>query len=260
MTAKKNLKPLFRTLLLCSVLSLFSCGSKPKVEKITPDIPIELEGLVEVEDLISEMSDVVYALQKNMAKAVKFSIAQDKSESDSLTMKQGLKVGVVAAKMMLAQKKMEEIKDEALLLKPELSEDQWIALESILAELESNIGNLDPETLGLSEEELIQLKAGEGLQFGNVEPSPDQREMDSIQAFREEAIEQMKAEGIYEEPEETTGETKDVPLWLSIAFPVFVIGLIIFIFIFTIKTIVKKVKKSAGNFSYIKNEITKRTK
>lgn len=195
-----------------------------------------------------------------MAKAVKFSIAQEKSEADSLTMKQGLKVGVVAAKIMFAQKKMEEINDEVLLLKPELNEDQRIALEGIMAELESNIGNLDPETLGLSEEELAKFKAGEDLQISNVETRPAQGERDSLEILREEAISQMKREGIYEEPEETTGETKDVPLWLSIAFPVFVIGLIIFIFIFTIKTIVRKVKRSAGNFSYIKNEITKRTK
>lgn len=260
MKAKKHLRLLFRTFLLCSILSLYSCGSKPKVEKIIPDIPIELEGLVEVEELVFEMSDAVYSMQKNMAKAVKFSIAQEKNEADSLTMKEGLKVGVVAAKIMFAQKKMEEINDEVLLLKPELNEDQWLALESIMAEMESSIGNLDPETLGLSEEELAKFKAGEDLQFSNVETRPEQREIDSLEYLREEAISQMKREGIYEEPEEATDESKDVPLWLSIAFPVFVIGLMIFIFVFTIKSIVKKVKRSAGNFSYIKNEITKRTK
>ncbi len=260
MTIKIKPRLLFRVFLLCSVLTIQSCESKPKVEKISPDIPKELQGVEEAEHLISEMSDVVFSIRKNMAKAAAFAIAQEKSDVDSLTVKQGLKVGVIAARMMLSQKKMEEIKEEVLLLKPGLSEQQCIALDGIMADLESSVGDINPEALGLSEEELAQLKAGDDLQFGDAESLADQRVSDSLNALRDEAIAQMKAEGNYEEPEASNAEGKDVPLWISIAFPIFVLGLMIFMLVFTIKRVVKKIKGSAGDFSFIKNEINKRIK
>ncbi len=230
-----------------------ACSSN--IEKIPVEIPKELQGNNEAEAVIEDMTEAVNDCRTYMQKATRFAIEQEKNGKDSLSITQGLKVAMIAGKIMLSQRKIEQCHLQVDQLSNQLSEVQLSSLKNCINTLEDRIGEINTEELGLSDEELATIKKGGSLKFGNQESDVAQKEMDSIMALREEAIAQMKSEGSYKEPVQKPGNVVEPPLWFSIAFPILVIVLMLFIFIMGIRTFYKKVKRTVGDLGYVKNNL-----
>ena len=240
----------------------FSCSQKHKVDYV---IPPELQGQAEVIEAMDEMAEAVGECQLAMQKAVKFAIGLEKGQTDSLSMGQGIKGAFAVSKVMLAKKHMDEAKEKADLLKKDLSVLQIAVLDSVFKSLESHIGDINPEELGLSEEELAELKAGGNLNFGNMEEeSPrSQAAKDSIEAEAAYIAEQhrlhdeyLKSQGLYEEPK-TQSKAVETPMWVGIAFPILVLLLMGTFFVIKIKRFIKGVKRVANDVSYAKSKFKK---
>ncbi len=242
------------------VIIAISVGCSSNIEKVTVEIPPQLKDNKEAVEVIEDMTEAVNDCREYMQKATKFAIAQEKSGADSLSITQGLKVAMIAGKIMLSQKKIEKCHLRVDQLSKNLSRDQSFALVNCINNLEDRIGEINTEALGLSDEELAKLKKGDDLNYGNQTTDVSQKETDSITALREEAIDQMKSEGIYTEPAQKPGNVIEPPIWFSIAFPIFVIGLMIFIFFMGIRIFYKKIKRTVGDLSYVKNDVLKHIK
>lgn len=170
MVMSSRLKPLLKTnyqmkkitYLTLIVLLFVACGSnKSKVADVEVEIPEILKNNEVASELIENMTAAVNVCRNNMVLGAQFALEQEKTGVDSLSIGQGLKAAKFAAKMMLSAKKIENIREEVVALKSGLSENEWLALDNRINELEASIGNLTPEELGLSEEDVERLKAKE---------------------------------------------------------------------------------------------------
>jgi hypothetical protein len=238
-------------------LLLAACGAnKSQVEQIEVEIPAALNDNEDAKELIEDMTDAVNSCRENMAIGAQFAIEQEKSGSDSLTFKQGFKAAKFATKMMLSAKKIEKIREEALLLQPELSETDWLILETKLDELETSVGDLNPEDLGLSEEEIAKFKEDGELHLGNEsseaieslneETALNQQDLESGMALRqlEEEISQSASANNQMQQEDSNSGSG----WIAIGFIVLVIGLVIFGVIISVRRILRRMKYTANNF------------
>lgn len=238
-------------------LTLAACGSnKSEVEKIQVEIPEALTNNKDAKELVEDMTDAVNTCRHNMAIGAQFAIEQEKSGSDSLTVKQGFKAAKFAVKMMFAAKKIEKIRAKALELKPELSETEWTALETKLDALETSVGDLNPEDLGLSEEEIAKFKEEGELHLGNEnseaiesineETAINQQDVESGMALRqlEEEISQSASANNQMQEEESNSSSG----WGVLAFTILIIGLVIFGVIISVRRIMRKMKYTANNF------------
>ncbi len=252
-------KYIFKPMLIIITMVVFTACSS-NIEKIPIEIPKELQGNKDAEAVIEDMTDAVNDCRKYMQKATKFAIEQKKSGDDSLSITQGLKIAMIAGKIMLSQRKIEKCHNQVDQLSPNISESQSFALASCIKNLEDKIGEINTEALGLSDEELSTLKDGGSLDFNNPKTDASQKKIDSIMAMRKEAIGRMKYEGSYKEPIEKPGNVIEPPLWFSIAFPVFVVGLMIIILFMGIRMFYKKVKRTVNDLSYVKNDVLRHIK
>ncbi|MCW3788144.1 hypothetical protein [Plebeiibacterium sediminum] len=244
------LKPV---LIIATMTILIACTSN--IEKIPLEIPKELHGNKKAEAIIEDMTNAVNDCRNYMQKATKLAIKQMKSGNDSLSITQGLKIAMITGKIMLSQNKIEKYHNQVDQLSQDLSESQSMALINCVNSLEDKIGEINTEELGLSDEELTTLKNGGNLDFNNQKSNVSQKKIDSIMAMRNEAIGNMKPEGNYKEPIEKPGNVIEPPLWFSIAFPIVVVGLMIFIFFMGIHLFYKKVKRTVNDLSYVKNDV-----
>jgi hypothetical protein len=238
-------------------LILTACGSnKSEVEKIQVEIPEALTNNKDATELIDDMTDAVNTCRNNMAIGAKFALDHEKSGVDSLTVKEGFKAAKFAAKMMFAAKKIEKIRGKALELKPELSETEWTALEAKLDALETSVGDLNPEDLGLSEEELAEFKekgelhlgngSSEAIELNEEETASNQQDLESGMALRklEEEISQSASANNQMQQEESNGGSG----WFVLVFTILVIVLVIFGVIISVRKIIRRMKYTANNF------------
>lgn len=238
-----------------------ACGShENKVTEIPIEIPAALTNNKDAETLIKEMTDAVNTCQNNMAIGAQFAIEQEKSGSDSLTVKQGFKAAKFAAKMMFAAKKIEKIRAKALELKPELSETEWTALEAKLDALETNVGDLNPEDLGLSEEEIANFKAEGELHIGedeNVveeEIVANQQDSESGMALRQMEAEIMQEAQANNNSQNSNNESSGTS---AILFTILVIVLVIIGVVLTIRKYLRKIRNARDTFGQIRNVANK---
>lgn len=241
---------------------LAACGGNTsEVEPIAVEIPVALNSNADAKELIEDMTDAVNTCRENMAIGAKFAIEQEKNGSDSLTVKQGFKAAKFAAKMMLSAKKIEKIRAEALELKAELNETDWLILETKLDELESSVGDINPEAIGLSEEDIAKMKTEEELHFGELEevvekdPVTEQQDLESGMALREMEESIMQSANANNEIQDT--ENKSDSNWLNIAFTILVIVLVVYGLMRTIKSYKRKLRAANGNFEYVRNQFNK---
>ncbi len=253
------MKNIFYIIFLAVVLT--ACGSNnSEVEKIEIEIPAVLSSNADAKELIEDMTDAVNSCRENMTIGAKFAIEQEKSGSDSLTVKQGFKAAKFAAKMMFAAKKIEKIRAEALELKPELSETDWLILETKLDELETSVGDLNPEVLGLSEEEIQKLKAEEELHLGedeNVvkeEIVANQQDLESGLALRQMEAEIMQDAQASNNSQDSNNEISGTS---AILFTILVIVLVIIGVILTIRKYLRKMRNARDAFGQIRNAVNK---
>ena len=256
-----------KKIIYISILAIFfaACGSNnSQVEKIEVEIPVALQSNSEAKELIEDMTDAVNTCRENMAIGAKFAIEHEKSQSDSLTVKQGIKAGMFAAKMMFAAKKIEKIRVEAQELKAELSETDWLILETKLDELETSVGDLNPEDLGLSEEEIKKLKEEElhfseeeleESQSSEEEIAVNQQDLESGMALREmdeSIIQSANANNETPQTENKSGSNR-----LSILFTILVIVLVIIGVMRSIRVYKRKFRNASDTFHSAKNLINK---
>ncbi len=218
-----------------------ACGTNnSQVDKIKVEIPEALADNRNAKELIEDMTEAVNTCRNNMAVGAKFAIEQEKSGSDSLTFKQGFKAAKFAAKMMFAARKIEKIRDEAQELKPQLSQAEWTALETKLDELETRTGDLNPEDLGLSEEELAKFKEAGELHIGKEQNEirdkevmdknavSEQQNMEDGLALRETEESIMQSVNANNEAQQADGNSEGGFGWIGILFVILVFVLIIF--------------------------------
>ncbi|SMO80367.1 hypothetical protein SAMN06265379_10837 [Saccharicrinis carchari] len=252
-------------LLLATIL--IACGSnKSKVEEIQVEIPAALNDNTVAKELIEDMTDAVNSCRQNMATGAKFAIEQEKSGSDSLTVRQGFKAAKFAAKMMIAAKKIEKVKDEALQLKEQLNATEWAALETKLDELETRVGDLNPEDLGLSEEEIARFKAEGELHIGKEamaktdepvtekELAANQEDLENGAALREleESVVQTANEN--DKMQQAENDSAGGSGWFVILFIILVFVLIIFGVTRRVKSYKQKFRNTSNTFSQIRNQ------
>ena len=249
------------SLLLLILLCLWaSCSQKRKVDYV---VPANLKDQPEAVAVIDEMAEAVGECQAAMQKAVKFAISVEKNNTDSLSVGQGIKGAFAVSKVMLAKKHIDEAKDRAAVLSQELSVKQILALDSVIKQMESQIGDINTDELGLSEEELARLKAGGNLEFGSMldQTPQSQAAKDSIEAEAKYIQEQhrlhdewMKSQGV---SHETSSSSKGIetPMWVGIAFPIIVLGLIIVFFVVKLRRFMKGIKRVAGEVEYVKTKL-----
>lgn len=241
---------------------LAACSSnKSEIEKIEVEIPVALQSNSEAKELIEDMTDAVNTCRENMAIGAKFVLEQEKSGSDSLTVKQGFKAGMFAAKMMFAAKKIEKIRAEAQELKPELSETDWLILETKLDELETSVGDINPEALGLSEEDIAKMDAEKKSHLGEEEnvseavPTENQEDLGSGMALRQMEEEIMQSANANNETQQT--ETRGGAGWMSIVFLLLVVVLVIIGVMRSIRVYKRKFRNASDTFNYARNQFNK---
>lgn len=246
---------------------LAACGSnKSEVEKIQVEIPAALNDNKDAKELIEDMTDAVNTCRANMATGAKFAIEQEKSGSDSLTFKQGIKAAKFAAKMMFAAKKIEKVREEAELLKPELNEAEWLALETKLAELETSVGDLNPEDLGLSEEDIAKLKDEGGLQIGEEAMASEEQavveeelttnpeDLEKGMALRELEQELMEQAHADSEAQQAENNNEGGSSWFVLPFIILVFVLIIFGVRRSARASKRKLINASETFRVVKNQ------
>lgn len=253
------MKNIFYISILAIILT--ACGTnKSEVAEIQLEIPEVLMDNAEAKELIEDMTEAVNSTRMNMAEAAKFAIEQDKNGSDSLTFWQGIKAGKVALKMMLSAEKIEQVGEEAQLLKPNLSETEWMALDGKINELEAKVGDINPEALGLSEEEIAKLKAEEELLIGAEEkrvdsdPMAEQQDLERGMALREMEESQMQSANANNEMQQSASDEESFSGWVSILFVILVFVLILFGVVRRLKRAKRHFKNASNDFLHIKNQ------
>jgi hypothetical protein len=247
---------------------LAACSSnKSEVEKIEVQIPTELQNNDDAKELVEDMTDAVNSCRENMAIGAQFAIEQEKSGSDSLTMKQGFKAAKFAAKMMFAAKKIEKIRAEALELKPELSETEWTVLEVKLDALETSVGDLNPEDLGLSEEDLAKFKEegelhlgnenSEAVELVNEETASNQADLESGMALRELEESIIQSANGNNEMEQAENNSEGGLGWIGILFTILVIVLVVIGVRRSIRSYKRKFRNASDTFSQVRNQFKK---
>lgn len=257
-----------KNIIYISLLAIFlvACGPKnSEVEKIKVEIPEALRENAEAKELIEDMAEAVNSCRNNMAIGAQFAIEQEKSGSDSLTFKQGIKAAKFAAKMMFAAKKIEKIREKTQLLKPELSDAEWLALETKIDELETSVGDINPQDLGLTEDEIRVLKTKDEwsteedlivLEDMEVEEqTTNQEDLESGMALREMEQELMQSANTNSETQQT--ETESDSNWKSIAFTLLIIVLVIFGIMRSVRVYKRKFRNASDTFSQVRNQFNK---
>lgn len=252
-------------LLISLMLLLASCNNN----SLEYTIPAELEGNEQAIEIMNEMASAAGDCQLAMQKAVKFSVQREGDNSKELSAGEGIKAGLAVSRVMLAKSNMDEAKEKAELLREDLTPEQMIILEDVLTGLESQIGNIDTKNIGLSEEQLAQLESGGDVNLGNMfEESPEKKmKLDSIEAEAAYVAEQQKLHNEWLRSQGRADEITDysanadnsteTPMWLGIAFPIFVLLLMLGFFIIKARRFYRGIRKVADDVSYAKNQIKK---
>ncbi|MCU4175488.1 hypothetical protein [Carboxylicivirga sp. N1Y90] len=252
-------------LLISSMLLLASCNNN----SLEYTIPAELEGNEQAIEIMNEMASAAGDCQLAMQKAVKFSVQREGDSTKELSAGEGIKAGLAVSRVMLAKNNMDEAKEKAKLLREDLSPEQMRVLENVLADLESQIGNIDTKKIGLSDEELARLEADEDINFGNMlAESPEKKAVrDSLEAEAAYVAEQHKLHNEWLRSQGRADEITDysanadnsveTPMWLGIAFPILVLLLMLGFFILKARRFYRGIRKVADDVSYAKNQFKK---
>ncbi|PID94488.1 MAG: hypothetical protein CSA95_02730 [Bacteroidetes bacterium] len=244
---------------------LCACSKTPP--RVAYEVPQELKADEEAVDLIEEMAATVYEINEGMAESMKTAIEFKRKfgngEDVSSIGKWGGIFGMIKSMFKVnriaeAQENLETLKVKANVLKESLAFSQISALDTAMAHIEGQIGQIDVEALGLTEEEIKEFGGEDGrLRIGMgdeeeiteeelAEMSPEARErilMDEEMYREREAY--LESQGIEEEADTSSNEL-DWPPWLSIAIPILTLGIIIMIplvkGIKVIKSLVKRAK------------------
>ncbi|MEZ5106806.1 MAG: hypothetical protein R2757_20040 [Draconibacterium sp.] len=232
-------------LLLGITLLLYACSGS-KIEKVPLGIPSELQGNPQVEALIADMTDAVNDCR---AATVKLARVALKSESDSLSLTQSLKMGTIAIGFAKAQGKMEDCIRQAENMGESLTEAQHGSLMACLKKLENRSVEIDnPEALGITQEEFERFKE-QGIAISNSSNHEKAyTEADSLDEYHGEASGFM-------DDDFNRGEVIEMPKFIHILFPVVVIGLIIFFAIRRVKKFFGKTKEIGYTISGMKSKI-----
>lgn len=233
--------------LLLGITLLLSACSGGKIEKVLLGIPSELQGNPQAEALIAEMTDAVNDCR---AATVKLARVALKSESDSLSLTQSLKMGAIAIGFAKAQGKMEDCIRQAENMGESLTEAQHGSLMACLKNLETRSVEIidNPEALGITQEEFERFKE-QGIAISNSSNHEDAyTEADSLDEYHGEASGFM-------DDDFNRGEVIEMPKFMHILFPIVVIGLIIFFAIRRINKFFGKTKEIGYTISSMKGKI-----
>ncbi len=231
-------------LLIPTIIILFmflSCSQD--TQKVTYDIPQALQSNQEAVSIIEEMATNVQKINEGMAASIKASLKikntanQDKSATEigkMISVWRMTSTVTDVSKMTKANKNMKILQARAILLKQKLAPEQVSALETTLAHIKAQVGNINPETLGLSDDALAKLqKDGQldiNVQVGDAETLANQ-------------------ELYTEDDSNTPGWVVDVSIFLSAAlFTILKFAPLIIFIIFIVK-MVKRLKNGDKRFT-----------
>lgn len=245
--SKKTLNHSFFGICAISLLLLFSqCSTKTKTDELVV-IPVELQSDADIVAFIHDYSAVVRDFNQLSETIVKITEGKSVSSTEDLSNMQKLKMAKVAIKSISIGKRQDELQaryDELLL---NLNSESKIAFLKTYEELDSKMGQIDFEKLGIDPEE-----AKAEYERSEAERIQQKRESDSIDELRNEAIAAQKADGTYIDYEsENAAKSSKIPGWLGVVFPLLVLGIISF-------SIIKafgKVRRRFKDISYTASSI-----
>jgi hypothetical protein len=233
--------------ILIAIMLMLNACSDSKIEKIPLEIPLELKGNTQAEALISEMTDAVNDCREATIKIARVAI---KNESGSPGLMQSVKLGNVSIGFANAQSKIADCISRAGDMSESLTESQHSSLMACINNLEKRSVEIDnPEALGMTPEEFEQFKQ-ENIAMSNMsDEEMPYNEADTINEYRSGATGYM-------DEDFNSGEVIEMPRFMHILFPVFVIGLIVFIVIRRIKKAIGKTKELGYTISSTKSKIS----
>lgn len=229
-------------LLLGATLFLSAC-SGDEIEKITIQIPNELQENSMAVALIADMTNAV-----NDSRTASVKIARAEANDKSPGMLKMMFLGFQFAK---AQGKMEESINKANELKESLSDNQYVSLISCIKSLEQKNTDIDPKTLGLTEEklaELIKIEERKMNELAHIQQL-EQQGVESLNEYRGEASGFM-------DDDFNKGEVIEMPRFMHILFPILVIGLMVFLGIRSIKKFFGRTKELGYTISSTQSKIS----
>lgn len=237
---------IFLLLLFCS------CAQNTSIDYEVPQL---LKENKDATALINEMAKAVSIAQQGMQNAAEFATEQVNTNSDSLSIKQLVKISKFTFKIHQAKTRMDKIQTKAGLLAESLPQAQADSLLHVLSRLEARIGDINPEDFGFSEDELKRFKTDAPLSSRTDElESIPQNNMDTIDAESAEFMEQYINNNEYLSKSELNDEPKiedknEPSIWIGIACLVGLILIIIVFMIFMGLKLIKRIRNAADRIN-----------
>ncbi len=170
-----------------AIMLLLYLSCSQDTQKVTYDIPQALQSNQEAVTIIEEMASNVQKINEGMVASIRttLKVKNTADQGESIT-EIGKMISVWRmtntvtdiSKMTKANKNVKILQARAILLKEKLAPEQVCALDTALAHIKAQVGNINPETLGLSDEALAKLQKDEQLdinvQVGDAETLANQ--------------------------------------------------------------------------------------
>ncbi len=237
-------KTLFLPIPIIIILFMFlSCSQDTKEKEVTYEIPQTLQNNQEAVTIIEEMATNVQEINEGMTASVKTGLKVKKTAEkgeDATKIEKWISIARMGKSMFTvydiskAQEHIDSLHQQAERLKKDLTSEQISALDTTLARIEKQVGYIDTEALGISEEELAKMKEEDSTHI-------------DLNIGQDEAEEHNETQYNTEYDEDT--ETTDMPMWAIIAMTVGMMLLMVVIYvapivlvIFVIIRIVKKAR------------------
>ncbi len=151
-------------------LLLFSACSQD-TKKVTYEIPPTLQNNQEAVTIIEKMATNVQEINEGMTASVKTALKIKKTSEkreDASKIEKWINMARMGKSMFTvydiskAQEHIDSLYQQAEQLKKDLTPEQISALDTTLARIEKQVGHIDIEALGISEEELAKMKEKDG--------------------------------------------------------------------------------------------------
>ncbi len=150
-----------------AIMLLLCLSCSQDTQKVTYNIPQTLQNNQEAVTIIEEMVTNVQKLNEGMAASIQTTLkikntadqGTSATEIDKMLSVWRMTNTVSSVnEMAKANKNIKILQARAILLKQKLEPEQISALDTTLAHIKAQVGNINPETLGLSDEALAKLQ------------------------------------------------------------------------------------------------------
>jgi len=227
------------TLIIVATIAIACSNQQNKIEV---QIPESLQHNEAALNHINEMTISVEQFNTSVSKLAKLTRGKDLDNTDSLSARQIFVLGKEGLKFMRAGKKIEELEKQRPFIISKLNETNKAAFENICAELQSKLGAIDFESLGLSDADAAVFE--EKIKAQQTYQAKEKAYSDSIQELRNDAISNLPPEeqAKYQNDNNVKKDLTNKDRMKIFAGFAFAFLLILAAIIFTIKRVIKIIK------------------